>query len=73
MNEENPILSKSIQSFSFSDEFLEMCNTNGFSTLGEIVQLQVNELFKMTGFNLRMLKELYQILEDNKLEKWLRE
>lgn len=73
MNEEYTILSKPIKDFSFSEEFLLMCNTNGFKTLGDIVQLQVNEMLKKPEFKLRTLKELYQVLEDNQLEKYIKE
>ena len=67
------ILNKPIKNFTLSEEFYHMCYLNGFETLDEIIQLQVNEMLRKPEFNLRMVKELYQILENNHLEKYLKE
>jgi len=73
VKEDNAILERPLESFSTSEEFGQMCQLNGFNTLREILLLEVNDLLKRPEFNLRMLKELYQLLEDNHLEKVLKE
>ncbi len=73
MKEIHPILQRPLVNFKLSEEFKHMCDLNQFQTLGEILQYQVNEMLRKPEFNLRMLKELYQILEDNHLEGYLKE
>ena len=73
MKKDQPILQKPLASFSTSEEFSQMCQVNGFTTLDEIIKLQVKEMLRKPEFNLRMLKELYQMLEDNHLEGYLKE
>lgn len=73
MKEEQTVLLKPLEIFHTSEEFTQMCNINGFKTLGEIVKLEVNEMLVKPEFNLRMLKELYQLLEKYHLEECLKE
>jgi len=73
MNETHPILQQPIESLCMSEEFIHMCYLNHFNSIGEILALQVNEMLKKPEFGMRMLKELYQLLEDNNLERSLKE
>ena len=73
MEDQRQILNRSLMKFQLSEEFYHMCILNDFKTLGEIVQLKVKEMLSRPEFNLRMLTELYQLLEDNHLEKCLKE
>jgi hypothetical protein len=73
MESNHPILSSKIELIPTSDEFLVMCTQNGFSTIGEILKLSVDELLKKPGFNMHMMMELITILKGNKLEWMLKE
>jgi hypothetical protein len=66
-------LQKPIKSFASSEEFIAMCNLNGFDTLGDILELEVNEMLAKPEFNVRMLMELYSILKNYQLEKCIKE
>ena len=67
----NPILHKAITHIAMSNDFIEMCKLNGFKTLNEIIQIPVKELLTKPEFNYRMLTELYSILKNQSLEKYL--
>jgi hypothetical protein len=73
MNEELSILEKPIQTIATSKEFQEMCSLNGFKNLNGILEYQINYLLTIPGFNHRILKELYQILEVHKLTGKIKE
>lgn len=61
-DKEDTILSKSLDQFALSDEFLEMVRINNFNNLGEIVNIPTEKLLKLPCFGYRVLKELLTIL-----------
>lgn len=69
----HPILTKKIEHIATSDEFLAICNQNGFSTIGEMLRYSADELLRKPGFNMHMMMELITILKGNKLEYLLKE
>jgi hypothetical protein len=73
MEAKQEILQKPISEVATSDEFLAMCNRNNFASLNEILGLTVNEMLVKPKFNMRMLKELYQILKSYHLEGAIKE
>lgn len=56
----------------FSKSLKRFMNLNGFLTLEKMLQLPAHRLLEMKGFNMHSMKELYQFLEDNKLEHELK-
>ena len=73
MDAKHQILHTPIAEVATSEEFLEMCNQNDFKSLDDIIALTVNEMLAKPKFNMRMLKELYQILKGYQLEKIIKE
>lgn len=62
------ILLEPIQSLSVSPEFKQMAKANDFITIQDILNNSLDELHKLPDSNLRMLKELSDVLEANGLE-----
>jgi DNA-directed RNA polymerase alpha subunit len=62
MTDKDTILSKSLDQFALSDEFLEMVRINKFNNLGEIVNIPTEKLLKLPYFGYRVLNELITIL-----------
>ena len=60
--EQEPIITKPIESFHMSVEFEQMCLENGFNTYGDILMNDTNQLLIKPGFNYRMLIELLDLL-----------
>ena len=73
MEAKHQILHIPIAKVATSEEFLAMCNQNDFKSLNDIIALTVNEMLAKPKFNMRMLKELYQILKGYQLEKFIKE
>jgi DNA-directed RNA polymerase alpha subunit len=69
---DTPILQRPIEWVATSDEFLEMCKANGFSTLGNIIEYTASELLEKPLFNYRMLLELLDLLAAFNLSKKLK-
>ncbi len=69
-NNEPAILQKSIAELNLSSELrLAIKSTN----LKEFLDLKTHEMLEVEGFGYRELKELYQFLEDNNSEDWIKE
>ena len=62
MKDKGTILSKPLDQFALSDEFLEMVRINNFKNLGEIVTIPLEQLLKLPYFGYRVLTELITIL-----------
>jgi DNA-directed RNA polymerase alpha subunit len=62
MKDKDTILSKPLDQFALSDEFLEMVRINNFKNLGEIVTIPLEQLLKLPYFGYRVLTELITIL-----------
>ncbi len=62
MTDKDTILSKPLDQFALSDEFLEMVRINNFKNLGEIVTIPLEQLLKLPYFGYRVLTELITIL-----------
>jgi len=60
--EQEPIITKPIESFRVSVEFEQMCLENGFNTYGDILMNDTSQLLIKPGFNYRMLIELLDLL-----------
>lgn len=69
----HPILSTKIEHIATSNEFLDICKQNGFSTIGEMLGYSADELLGKPGFNMHMMMELITILKGYKLEYLLKE
>jgi hypothetical protein len=73
MKQEKTILNQPISEFATSNEFEAMCERNGFDSLEKILVLPVSKMLNKPEFNHRMLKELYQILQEYNLTGKLKE
>ncbi len=60
--EEEPIITKPVESFHMSVEFERMCIENNFNTYGDILINDTNQLLSKSGFNYRILIELIDLL-----------
>ncbi len=66
------LLHKPIASLEFSDEFKEVTNKAGYSTLSEMLtRKNPYKLLKHPGFGYRMLAEYFTFLVDNKMSYYL--
>ena len=69
-NNEPAILLKSIAELNLSSELRLAINS---TNLKEFLKLKTHEMLEIEGFGYRELKELYQFLEDNNCENWIKE
>jgi len=73
MSSKQQLLKMPISSIQASEEFIEMCILNDFNTLEDIVAFHIKDLQLKPGFDHRMLKELYKILESHNVVDQLKE
>ena len=66
------ILLKSLNELDFSIELNSAINPN-FANLKEFLELKTHQMLKIDGFGYRELKELYQFLESNNCESFIKE
>lgn len=68
-----PLLTKSVKSVEMSVEFEHMCEENKFYTFGDLLIHDTNQLLNKSGFNYRMLLELFSLLTSIEKKHLLRE
>lgn len=61
------ILENLISDLQFSSDFKKVMDQLHFKTLNDVISIRVPELLKMPGFNLHILVELTNFLEEHKL------
>ena len=61
------ILEESISDLQFSSDFKKVMDQLRFKTLKDVIGIRVPELLKMPGFDLHILVEMTNFLEDHKL------
>lgn len=72
-NENTPILNQPVESLPVIEELTHFMHQKGFATLKDMLAYSAPELLKMEGFGYRCLKSLYQVLEENGCEQFLRQ
>jgi len=72
MKSAHPILKEPIRNLGVSEEIKDLCKANEFKNLADLVQYPVSELTKMSGFNMKILKELITFLKKYNLDKLLK-
>jgi hypothetical protein len=65
MNDNHAILNRPIGELAFSETFKTVAKEHGFSTLSEILYLDVPALLALRGFDYHIMTELVQFLEDH--------
>lgn len=73
MKKKHLILKRPITDLEVSREFLDMCSSNKFTTLSEIANYSTSELLNKTDFNMHIMIELVEMLEQNGLGRILKE
>ena len=68
-----PLLTKAIKSVDMSVEFEHMCAENKFYTFGDLLIHDTNQLLNTSGFDYRMLLELFSFLTSIEKKHLLRE
>jgi len=71
MQQPPKILTKPLKELSLSSEFLTFANQNGFDCIGDLMDMPLNELEEIPGFNKRMLSEYINILMQHGLDRIL--
>ncbi len=65
------ILTRPLEQLSLSSEFLAFANQNGFDCIGDLMDVPLNELESIPGFNKRMLSEYVNFLMQHRLDSTL--
>ncbi len=72
-NQQAPILTQPVSQLPVIEELAQFMHAMQFTNLKELLAFSVPELLKMEGFGYRCLKNLYQVLEENRCEDLLRQ
>lgn len=71
MQQPPEILTKPLEQLSLSTEFLAFANQNGFDCIGDLMDIPLNELEEIPGFNKRILSEYINVLMQHGLDSTL--
>ena len=67
INSEEQWLLWKIKDLPFTSDLKDFAGKHQFKTLGEVINVRVEDLMQLSGFNYHMLQELTQFLEERNL------